>query len=99
MPTMQTLTLEPGTRIRVHQEIDRREGNWTHDVEGEVVWVRSEPTGSWHAHGKNDKLWLYRIRLRKPNGELTTLVVDQHTRIDVLNGGASDAREAKSANP
>jgi hypothetical protein len=81
--------LKPGQRVRITQEIDRREGNWRHEVVGQVVWARSEPTGSWFAHGKNDKLWLGRVRLEKENGELTTIVVDQHTRLEVL--GDADA--------
>ena len=76
--------LKPGQRIRLFQEIDRREGNWTHEVVGTVLSVQSEPTGSWHAGGKNDKLWLNRIRLRKEDGEITSVVVDQHTRVEVL---------------
>ncbi len=81
---MATQDIKPGQRIRVFQEIDRREGNWVHDLVGTVLAVRPEKTGSWHAHGKNDKLWLNRIRLRKEDGEITTIVVDQHTRLDVL---------------
>ena len=76
--------LKPGQRVRVIQEIDRREGNWQREVVGKVVWVKSEPTGSWFAHGKNDKLWLRRLRLEKEDGELTTVVFDQHTRLEVL---------------
>lgn len=84
MAAMQTLNLQPGTRIRIHQEIDRREGNWTHDLEGIVVSVYSEKTGSWHAHGKDEKLWLYRIRLQKNDGEITIVVIDQHTRCEIV---------------
>ena len=66
------------------QEIDRRDGNWTHEVVGTVIAAQAEKTGSWHAHGKDAKLWLNRIRLRKEDGEITTVVVDQHTRLEVL---------------
>lgn len=79
--------VKPGQCVRVFQEIDRREGNWTHEVVGTVLSVRAEKTGSWHAHGKDDKLWLNRIRLRKEDGEITTVVVDQHTRLEVLSDG------------
>ena len=76
--------IEPGQRIRVFQEIDRREGNWTHETVGTVLSVKAEPTGSWHAHGKDTKLWLNRIRLQKEDGEITTIVVDQYTRWELL---------------
>jgi hypothetical protein len=76
--------IEPGQRIRVTREIDRREGNWAHEVVGTVLAAQAEKTGSWHAHGKDAKLWLQRIRLQIEDGEITTIVVDQHTRLEVL---------------
>lgn len=80
-----SITLQPGQRVRFTQQVDRREGDWTNEVVGEVVNVTPERTGSWYAHGKDSKLWLYRVRLRKADGELTTLTVDQHTRYEILN--------------
>lgn len=81
---MATVDLKPGQKIRVRQAIDRREGEWQLDVTGTIVQVELEPTGSWYAHAKDDKLWLTRIRLKKDSGELTTLTVDQHTEVDLL---------------
>lgn len=78
-------SLVPGQRVRIHQEIERREGSWVKPVEGVVVSVSPEKTGSWYAHGKEDKLWLNRVRLQKPDGELTTLVVDSATRVEMLD--------------
>lgn len=82
---MQTLPVQAGQRVRISQEIDRREGNWQLAVEGVVESVKPEKTGSWYAHGKDDKLWLVRIRVRKASGELTTLVVDQNSRVEILS--------------
>ena len=87
---MTTNEIKTGQRIRVLQEIDRREGNWTSELEGTVLSCDAEKTGSWHAHGKDGKLWLQRIRLRKDDGEESTLVVDRFTRVEVL----SDAQPA-----
>ena len=81
---MATQEIKAGQRVRIHQEIDRREGNWKHDLMGTVLAAEAERTGSWHASGKDTKLWLNRIRLRKDDGEITTVVVDQHTRVEVL---------------
>lgn len=83
--TINPSTLKAGQTIRVLQQVDRREGNWTNEVLGSVVEVRPEKTGSWYAHGKDDRLWLYRIRLRKADGELTTLSVDQFTRVELVD--------------
>jgi len=82
---MQQPILEPNQRIRVTQEIVSREGTWTTAVEGTVVYCQPRPTGSWFAHGKNDKLWLQRIRLRRDDGELIELSLDDRTRVTVLN--------------
>jgi hypothetical protein len=75
----------PGQRVRVCQMIVGRNGCWETRAEGEVISLGPEPTGSWYAHGKNDKLWLMRLRLRKPDGEITTLALDQNSRVDFLN--------------
>ena len=82
---MQRPTLEPNQRVRVTQEIVSREGTWTTSLEGTVVYCQSRPTGSWYAHGKNDKLWLQRIRLRRDDGELVELSLDERTQVTVLN--------------
>lgn len=81
---MNGIDLKPGQRVRIRQEIDRREGNWSAEVVGTIIAVRPEKTGSWFAHGKDDKLWLNRVRLRKDDGELTTIAVDPFTRVEVL---------------
>jgi hypothetical protein len=77
--------IQPGDRVRIVQRIAGRAGVWTTKAEGEVVSCKMEKTGSWYAHGKNDKLWLQRIRLRKEDGEITNLVVDQNSRIERLS--------------
>ncbi len=74
-----------GTRIRVTQRIERRGGNWETQVEGRVVSIGPKPTGSWYAHGKDDRYWLLRIDLEKDDGELSRISLDQNTRIDVLD--------------
>jgi hypothetical protein len=39
-------------------------------------------TGSWFAHGKDDKVWLDRLELRRDDGELVTLNLDQWSMIE-----------------
>ncbi len=77
--------IQPGQRIRVRHEIDRREGNWVQEVEGVVLAARPEKTGSWFAHGKDDKLWISRVRLQKDDGEITTIAIAPDTRIELLD--------------
>lgn len=76
--------VRPGMRIKVSQTIDRRAGSWTTEVVGTVLSVEPQPTGAWFAHGKNDKYWLVRIQLQKDDGEISLLILDQHTQITVL---------------
>lgn len=80
--------LAPGARVRIVQRISRREGMWTTEVEGVVVDVLSAPTGSWYAHGKDDRYWLKRIRLKKDDGEITLISLDEGSRIIILDEAA-----------
>jgi len=77
--------VKAGRRVRVTQAVIGRDKTWTTRVEGVVESCRPEPTGSWFAHGRNDRLWLWRLRVRKPDGEITDLVVDANTRIERLD--------------
>ena len=76
--------LQPGARVRVTQQIAARDYSWTDESTGTVVSYEQQPTGSWYAHGKDDKLWLDRLTLRKPDGELTTLNLDEFTKVEIL---------------
>ncbi len=71
----------PGTPVCVRQTVRRREQSYQAEVVGVVEAWEDLPTGSWHAHGRNDKLWLKRLKLRKADGELTLLVIDDSTEI------------------
>lgn len=76
--------LQPGQRIRITQTIDRRDRDWHATVEGVLHSIETQKTGSWYAHGPQGKYWLRRLRLAKPDGELTTITVDPYTRVEVL---------------
>lgn len=83
--------LRPGQRVRVQQTIERRDRDWHVAVEGVVREVTREPTGSWYAHGQDGRVWLQRLVLRKDDGELTSLVLDGHTRIELLADAPAQA--------
>lgn len=76
--------LATGDRIRVTQRVVTIDRTWVTQVEGEVVACTPESTGSWFAHGKNDRLWLLRVRLRKQDGEISVLNIDQNSEIEIL---------------
>ena len=83
--------LRAGTRVRVTQIIRGRDTGWTTQVEGEVLSHAAEKTGSWFAHGRHDRVWLDRIRLRKDDGEVTALNLDQHSQITILQEPVSSS--------
>lgn len=81
---LETDLFQPGRRVRVTQQLAQRDRVWTNSVEGEITRYQQAKTGSWFAHAKDDKLWLDRLEIRKPDGELTILNLDQYTVIEPL---------------
>lgn len=75
----------PGRKVRITQEITARHYSFVTPVEGTIVRIERKPTGSWFAHGAADKLWLDRIVLRKADGEITTISLDEHTSVVALD--------------
>jgi hypothetical protein len=76
--------LPTGTPIRVVQSIQTGTSTWKTEVTGVVESWAYEETGAWYAHGKLGKLWLPRIRIRKPDGELTVVTLDPMTEVEPL---------------
>jgi hypothetical protein len=81
---LKTSLYQPGTRVRVIQQMPHRDGSWTNTIEGVVTRYRQAKTGSWFAHAKDAQLWLDRLELRLDDGEFTTLNLDQYTVIEQL---------------
>ena len=75
--------LTPGARVKVTQQIPARDYAWSTAVTGTVVGYEQKQTGSWFAHSKNDKLWLDRLTLRKDDGEISTLNLDEYSVVQV----------------
>ncbi len=88
---MPETTFPPGTPVRIKQVLERRGDSYETEVIGVVEAWEDQPTGSWYAHGKNGRLWLKRLRLRKADGEVTSLVIDDRTFIAKIEGGARNA--------
>ena len=84
--------LQPGARVKVTQQIAARKYTYTTEVTGTIVCYQQKPTGSWYAHSKGDKLWLDRLVIRKNDGEITTLNLDEYTVVEILE--AQQAAEA-----
>lgn len=78
-------SLRPGAKVRITQQIAGRDYTWTSPVVGTVVGFEQKQTGSWYAHSKNDKLWLDRLLVKKDDGELTTLNLDDYSHVEVID--------------
>lgn len=76
--------LVPGSRVRVTQQIAAREYALDTVVEGTLISYTQKPTGSWFAHSRDDRLWLDRITLRKDDGEISVLNLDDYAKVEVL---------------
>ncbi len=76
--------LVPGTRVRITQQIVARHYALPAVVEGTIVSFTQKPTGSWFAHSRDDRLWLDRIELRKPDGEISVLNLDDYANVEII---------------
>lgn len=81
---MATTAYIPGQRVRVTQQVPRATGGFSTVIEGTVVSFGQQKTGSWFAHSKDKKLWLDRLQLRKDDGEMVFVNLDQNSRIETL---------------
>jgi hypothetical protein len=80
--------LVAGARVKVTQQIAARDYTWTTEVRGIVIEYAQMETGSWYAHSRDDKLWLDRLILKKEDGEITTLNLDEYSHVVVESPAA-----------
>jgi hypothetical protein len=77
--------LIPGARVKVTQQIAGRDYTWTTTITGTITEYAQKETGSWYAHSRDDKLWLDRLAIRKDDGEMTTLNLDDYSVVEVIS--------------
>ena len=87
--------LSRGTLVRVIQQIHQSDPSYSAEIVGVIEDWYEDPTGAWFAHGRKGKLWLQRLRLRKVDGEISVLTVNDQTRIHPIEsveeqGGGPD---------
>ncbi len=75
--------LAPGVKVKITQQIAARDHSLSSVIRGTVTAYGQKQTGSWYAHSKNDKLWLDRLTLRKEDGEITTLNLDDYSVVEI----------------
>ncbi|MGH7176067.1 MAG: hypothetical protein ACREJC_01690 [Tepidisphaeraceae bacterium] len=89
--------LVPGAMVRIVQQIAARDYTLTSEVRGQVVEFGQQPTGSWYAHSKDDRLWLDRLTLRMTDGEITTLNLDDYSVVEITSQGQGARVEGQEA--
>jgi len=73
-----------GSRVRVTSSLARGAEHSPFVVEGEILRMGQQKTGSWYAHSRDKKLWLDRLELRKDDGELVVVNLDDQSVVEVI---------------
>lgn len=73
-----------GSKVRVTQALSHGDSFSPFVVEGEILRMGQQKTGSWYAHARDKKLWLDRLELRKDDGELVTVNLDSKSVVEVI---------------
>ena len=73
-----------GSRVRVTKQLSHGEDLSPFTVEGEIVRMGQQKTGSWYAHSRDKKLWLDRLELRKDDGEIVIMNLDQRSVVELI---------------
>ena len=73
-----------GSRVRVTQQLALSDGSSEFVVEGTILRMGQQQTGSWYAHSRDKKLWLDRLELQRDDGELVTVNLDRRSVVEVI---------------
>jgi hypothetical protein len=76
--------LEPGQRIRIIQRVRVGQKEWDTAVEGAFRDVNYLATGLSTDRVPEDDIIVPTVHFTKDNGELSSITLDEHTRIEVL---------------
>lgn len=74
----------PGTRVRVIQHVRVGHRRWTTEVRGVVEAEGNRPVGGMEMGAKAAYIHQPTLRLRKEDGEITVVAVDENTVVEEL---------------
>ena len=98
-PDQKTMIYQPGTVLRITQQIPRRLDTYTTAITGKVVRHERQNSGSWFARNKRNRVWLDRLVIQKTDGEISILNLDEYTVVEVLEGAAGTKSESPLVSP
>lgn len=86
IPTQPPFTAKyaQGTRVRVAQYVRVGHRRWLTEVEGEVVAEGLRPVGGMEMGGKASYCLQPTLTLRRDDGEVTVVAVDEETQVNVV---------------
>jgi hypothetical protein len=84
--SQRTLLYQPGSIVRVTQQIAHRTHVYPITVKGKVLGQERQASGSWFARNRADRLWLDRLIIEKEDGEKVVLNLDEFTCVKVIQG-------------
>ena len=87
IPTAPKPKYQPGTRLRVVQSVRVGDRAWRTEVVGTVERESLRPVGGMEMGGKSVYCHQPTLRLRKADGEVTLVAVDEDTLVEELPGG------------
>jgi len=88
IPTPPEPRYAPGTRLRVTQRVRVGRRQWDTQVEGVVEKEGLRPVGGMEMGGKASYCLQPTLRLRRDDGEVTVVALDDDTRVVDLSAAA-----------
>ncbi len=85
--------LRPGDRVAVDHEVKVGFRRWHTRTEGTVVRTHRVREGLHYRRNWDDKAFADQIVLRRDDGELTTVTLDEYSRLELLQRAASEPSE------
>ena len=77
--------LQPGDRVEVLHEVKLGQRRWTTTTTGEVVRKERRRHGLHYQRNLDDKVWSDLLVLRRGDGELTTVSIDEFSELKKLS--------------
>jgi hypothetical protein len=87
IPTPPKPKYAPGTRVRVTQAVRVGHRRWTTQVEGVVEEEGYRPVGGTEMGGKSTYVFQPTLRLRRDDGEVTVVALDDDSQVQAVGGG------------
>ena len=73
--------LQPGDRVEIDQEVKVGMSRWRKQTTGEVVRTERRRHSLHHDRNFDDKVWSDMIVLKRDDGELTTIAIDEFAHV------------------